>query len=67
MKKDNIGILIVLLGAISFVVPILIKCYQEDILLGITATGGFMIVIGLIRILTSKKKKKKYGQDNNLA
>ena len=56
MKKDNIGILIVLLGAISFVVPILIKCYQEDILLGITATGGFMIVIGLIRILTSKVK-----------
>ena len=56
MKKDDVGALIVLLGAISFVAPILIKCYQEDILLGITATGVFMIAIGLIMILTSKIK-----------
>ena len=46
----------VLIGAISFIVPALIKCYQEDILLGITATGGFMIAIGLIMILTRKIK-----------
>lgn len=56
MKKADVGISIVLLGAISLIVPVLIKCYQEDILLGITATGGFMIVIGLIMILTSKIK-----------
>ena len=56
MKKDDVGALIGLLGAISFIVPILIKCYQEDILLGITATGVVMIVIGLVIILTSKIK-----------
>lgn len=56
MKKDDVGALIVLLGAISFIVPVLIKCYQEDILLGIIATGGFMIAIGLIMVLTSKIK-----------
>lgn len=56
MKKDDVGILIVLLGAVSFIVPILVKCYQEDILLGVIATGGFMIVIGLIIIVTSKIK-----------
>ena len=56
MKKDDVGALIVLLGAISFIVPIVIKCYQEDILLGVTATGVFIIVIGLITILTSKIK-----------
>ena len=56
MKKYKVGALIVLIGAISFIVPLLIKCYQEDILLGIVATGGFMIAIGLIIILTSKIK-----------
>lgn len=56
MKKDDVGALIVLLGAISFIVPILIKCYQYDILLGVTATGGVMIVVGIIMILTSKVK-----------
>ena len=56
MKKDDVGILIVLLGAVSFIVPILVKCYQEEILLGVAATGGFMIVIGLIIIVTSKIK-----------
>lgn len=55
-EKYDIGALMVLLGAISFIVPALIKCYQEDILLGITVTGGFMIVIGLIIILTRKVK-----------
>ena len=57
MKKDNVGILILLLGVISFVTPMLIKFYQEDILLGITITGGFMIAIGLIMILTRKVKQ----------
>lgn len=56
MKKDDVGALILLIGAISFITPLLIKCYQYDILLGVTATGGFMIVIGLIMILTSKIK-----------
>lgn len=56
MKKADVGISIILLGAISFIVPIVIKCYQEDILLGVIATGVLMIVIGLIMILTSKIK-----------
>lgn len=56
MKKYNVGVLMVLIGAISFIVPALIKCYQEDILLGITVTGGFMIAIGLIITLTTKVK-----------
>lgn len=56
MKRNDIGALIGLIGAISFFAPLLIKCYQEDILLGITATGGVMIVIGLIIIVTTKSK-----------
>ena len=56
MKKDNIGISMLLLGAAAFAVPLLIKFYQEDILLGVTATGGVMIVVGIIMILTSKVK-----------
>ena len=56
MKKDKVGILMVLIGAISFIVPALIKCYQEDILLGITATGGFMIATSLVIICTTKPK-----------
>ena len=56
MKKDKVGILMLLLGAAALTVPLLIKFYQEDILLGIAVTGGFMIVIGLIMILTRKVK-----------
>ena len=56
MKKADVGISIVLLGAISFIAPILVKCYQEEILLGVAATGGVMIIIGLIMIVTSKVK-----------
>lgn len=48
-EKDDIG-------AILFIASVLIKSYQEDILLGVTATGVFMIAIGIIMILTSKIK-----------
>lgn len=61
MKKHDIGILIVLLGAVSFIAPILIRCYQDDILLGVTATGGFMIAIGLIMVVTSKITHNNHG------
>ena len=56
MKKDKVGILMVLIGAISFIVPALIKFYQEDILLGIAVTGMFMIATSLVIIFTSKVK-----------
>lgn len=56
MKKDNVGISMLFLGAAAFVAPILIKCYQCEILLGIAATGAVIIVIGLIMVLTSKIK-----------
>ena len=56
MKKDKVGILMLLLGAAALAVPLLVKFYQEDILLGIAVTGMFMIVIGLIMVLTSKIK-----------
>ena len=55
----------VLIGAISFIVPALIKCYQEDILLGITVTGGFMIVIGLIMILTRKMNNERDTEEKD--
>ena len=57
MKKDNVGILIILLGAAALVTPLLIKFYQEDILLGIAVTGMFMIATGLVIIFTSKAKQ----------
>ena len=56
MKKDNVGISILFLGAAAFAVPLLIKFYQEDILLGIAVTGMFMIATSLVIILTSKAK-----------
>ena len=56
MKKDNVGISMLLLGAAALTVPLLIKFYQEDILLGIAVTGMFMIATGLVIIFTSKAK-----------
>ena len=56
MKKDKVGISMLFIGAAAFIAPILIKCYQEEILLGVTATGAVIIVIGLIMVLTSKVK-----------
>ena len=56
MKKDKVGTLILILGVISFFTPMLIKFYQEDILLGVTITGMFMIAISIVIILTSKIK-----------
>ena len=56
MKKDNIGISMLLLGAAAFAVPLLIKFYQEEILLGIAITGMFMIATSIVIILTSKIK-----------
>lgn len=56
MKKDKVGILMLLLGAAALTVPLLVKFYQEDILLGIAVTGMFMIAASLVIILTSKAK-----------
>ena len=56
MKKDKVGISMLFLGAAALTVPLLIKFYQEDILLGIAVTGMFMIAIGLIITLTTKVK-----------
>ena len=56
MKKDKVGISMLLLGAAAFAVPLLIKFYQEDILLGIAVTGMFMIATSLVIIFTSKVK-----------
>ena len=56
MKKDKIGIVMLLLGAAALAVPLLIKFYQEDILLGISVTGIFMIATSLVIIFTSKVK-----------
>lgn len=56
MKKDEVGTLLLLLGIISFVVPVLIRCYQHDILLGIAITGMFMIASSVVVIITSKIK-----------
>ena len=56
MKKDKVGISMLFLGAAAFAVPLLIKFYQEDILLGITITGMFLIATSLVIIFTSKAK-----------
>ena len=44
------------IGAAALAVPLLIKFYQEDILLGIAVTGIFMIATSLVIIFTSKVK-----------
>ena len=64
MKKSNIGISMLFLGAVAFAVPLLIKFYQEDILLGIAVTGMFMIATSLVIILTSKVKKDDNTRTN---
>ena len=64
MKKDKVGISMLLLGAAAFAVPLLIKFYQEDILLGIAVTGMFMIATSLVIILTSKVKKDDNTRTN---
>ena len=56
MKKDKIGISMLFLGAAAFFIPLLIKFYQEDILLGITITGMFLIATSIVIICTSKVK-----------
>lgn len=56
MKKDEVGALLLLLGIIIMVVPVLIRCYQHDILLGIAITGVFMIALSVVLIVTSKIK-----------
>lgn len=56
MKKENVGLLLLILGIISLVVPVLIRCYQHDILLGIAITGVFMIASSVVLIVTSKIK-----------
>ena len=56
MKKENVGLLLLILGIISLVVPVLIRCYQSDILLGIAITGVFMIASSVVIIVTSKIK-----------
>lgn len=56
MKQENIGLLLTILGTISLVVPVLIRCYQSDILLGIAITGVFMIASSVVIIVTSKIK-----------
>lgn len=56
MKKENIGLLLLILGIISLVVPVLIRCYQSDILLGIAITGVFMIASSVVLVVTSKIK-----------
>lgn len=56
MKKENVGLLLLILGIISLVVPVLIRCYQHDILLGIAITGMFMIASSVVITVTSKIK-----------
>lgn len=56
MKQENVGSLLAILGIISLVVPVLIRCYQCDILLGIAITGVFMIASSVVLIVTSKIK-----------
>ena len=57
MKKDKVGISMLFLGAAALTVPLLIKFYQEDILLGIAVTGIFLIAASLVIIFTSKAKQ----------